>query len=336
MVGVTACASADESSDTSPPSTEITTTSTAVETTTTSEAATSTSSVPEVARTDLLFMTQDGRELLADVYVPDGDGPFPVVVAFHGLPSDKNENRPVGRQFAESGFLTFVPTWLPRGAFTANPMPEDMLGTYEAATCILAYAQEQAELYGGDPSRTVTYGFSGGSQPAAWLGLGHTTVLAPGCVADQDAVAPVGAVLGDSEYFLHSLLFDHGFAADPIGMQQRVADFVDPATWPATLSAVFRIWSAELATFPRTINDAWDEDSWLAIRDPDGSIRSDLEDLGLLDDQLVSHIDEGILLTSRLARHGLDATHDLYPGGHESFDKLPLMADYIHDILATN
>jgi acetyl esterase/lipase len=283
-----------------------------------------------------MFMTQDGRELLVDVYVPDGDGPFPVVVAFHGLPSDKDENKPIGRQFAESGLLTFVPTWLPKGAFTAEPMPEDMLAAFEAATCSLAFAQAHAERYGGDPTRTVTYGFSGGSQPAAWLGLGHATVLVPGCVADDVPVAPVGAVLGDSEYFLHSELFDHGFATDPVGMQERVADFVDPATWPETLTAAFRIWSAEFATFPRYTDDAWDEDSWLASRDPDGSIRSDLDDLGLLNDQVISHIDEGALLTLRLTRHGLDATHDLYPGGHESFDKLEQMADYIHDLLATD
>ncbi len=334
-VGLAGCGSGDDISDASSSTTTTPPASTVAESTTTTQAATSTSLAPEAATRDVLFMTQDGRELLVDVYVPEGDGPFPVVVAFHGLPSDKDENQPIGRQFAESGLLTFVPTWLPKAAFTADPMPEDLLGSYEAATCILAFAQEQAERYGGDPSRTVTYGFSGGSQPAAWLGLGHTTELAPGCVTDRDPVAPVGAVLGDSEYFLHSEFFDHGFATDPIGMQQRVADFVDPATWPETLTAAFRIWSVEIATFPRHVEDAWDEDSWLAIRDPDGSIRSDLDDLGLLDDQLVSHIDEGTLLTMRLARHGLDATHDLYPGGHESFDKLPQMADYIHDVLAT-
>ena len=50
----------------------------------------------------------------------------------------------------------------------------------------------------------------------------------------------VGAVLGDSEYLLHSEFFDHGFATDPEGMLQRVADFVDPATWPPDLQDIYQ------------------------------------------------------------------------------------------------
>jgi hypothetical protein len=141
-------------------------------------------------------------------------------------------------------------------------------------------------------------------------------------------------VLGDSEYFLHSEFFDYGFATDPEGMQQRVVDFVDPATWPETLSAAFRVWSVEGATMARPIADPWDEESWLASRDPDGSIRTDLETLGLHDAQQISHIDEGALLTMRLTDHGLDTTHDLFPGGHESFDKLDEMVTYIFEVLA--
>lgn len=333
MVGLAACGSVDGAGDTSWSTTATTTpVSTAAVSVTTTQP-TPTSSVPEDATEDVLFMTQDGHELLVDVYVPDGKGPHPVVVAFHGLPSNKDENRPIGHRFAEAGLLTFVPTWLPKEVWSADPLPEDLLANYEAATCILAFAQERAERYGGDPTRSVTYGFSGGSQPAAWLGLGHATDMPAGCVAVDPPTPPMGAVLGDSEYFLHSEFFDHGFATDPAGMQERIADFVDPETWPDTLSAVFRIWSVEGATLARAIDDPWDEDAWFAGRDPDGSIRADLDGLGLLDDREISHIDEGALLTMRLTRHGLDATHDLYPGGHESFDKLTRMAGYIHEIL---
>lgn len=316
---LTSTTTTEAPSTTAAPATTITTT-TAVE--------------PEAATTDVLFMTQDGHELLVDVYVPDEGGPHPVVVAFHGLPSNKDENRPIGREFAESGLLTFVPTWLTKEQWTAEPFPEDMIANYEAATCILAFAQEHAERYGGDPSQTVVFGFSAGAQPAAWLGLGHTTDMPQGCVAVDPPSPPVGAVLGDSEYFLHSEFFDYGFATDPAGMQQRVADFVDPATWPETLSAAFRVWSVEGATLARPIADSWDEESWLASRDPDGSIRTDLETVGLHDAQQISHIDEGALLTMRLTDHGLDATHDLFPGGHESFDKLDDMVTYIFEVLA--
>ena len=83
-----------------------------------------------------------------------------------------------------------------------------------------------------------------------------------------------------------------------------------------------------------TFVEPGDEESWLASRDPDGSIRTDLETVGLHDAQQISHIDEGALLTMRLTAHGLDATHDLFPGHHESFDKLDHMATYIREVLA--
>lgn len=331
VLAVSACSTATEA-DTAPGSSSAPSTTIAVST----SVVTSTTAESEAPTRDVLFMTQDGHELLVDVYVPEGDGPHPVVVAFHGLPSNKDENRPIGRTFAEFGLLTFLPTWLPKEAWTPDPMPEDLIASYEAATCILAFAQGHAERYGGDPTRTVVYGFSGGGQPAAWLGVGHLTDVAPGCEATDPPSSPIGAVLGDSEYFLHSEFFDFGFAADPVGMQERVADFVDPATWPETLSATFRVWSVEGATLARPIADLWDEQSWLAIRDPEGSIRTDLEAMGLHDAQQISHIDEGALIAMRLAAQGLDATHDLFPGIHESFDKLDDMVTYIEEVLAAH
>jgi acetyl esterase/lipase len=336
VFAASACGSNSESTDFAGSQTTVTTvvSTTLGETTTTQVVSTTNAGEPKVATTDVLFMTQEGHELLVDVYVPEEGGPHSVVVAFHGLPSNKDENRPIGREFAESGLLTFVPTWLTKEQWTADPLPADLIANYEAATCILAFAQEHAERYGGDPTQTVVYGFSAGAQPAAWLGLGHTTDVPQGCVAVGSPSPPVGAVLGDSEYVLHSEFFDYGFATDPEGMQRRVADFVDPATWPDTLSAAFRVWSVEGATLARPIADLWDKESWLASRDPDGSIRTDLETLGLHNAGQISHIDEGVLLTMRLTGHGLDATHDLFPGGHESFDKLDDMVTYIFEVLA--
>ena len=64
----------------------VSSTTTAAEPTTTTAAETTTTSDPGfVEATDLVYMTIDGIELLMDVYTPAGEGPWPVVVAFHGL-----------------------------------------------------------------------------------------------------------------------------------------------------------------------------------------------------------------------------------------------------------
>jgi len=43
-------------------------------------------------------MTVNGVDLLMDVYIPAGEGPWPVVVAFHGVDSrgkDSQDNIPI-------------------------------------------------------------------------------------------------------------------------------------------------------------------------------------------------------------------------------------------------
>jgi acetyl esterase/lipase len=281
----------------------------------------------------LPYLTADGHEHRVDVYVPEGEGPFPVAVLFGGLLATRRDLAALAAAVADEEMVVFAPTWLIDP--TWNPLPEDMMTGFETATCALAFAQQEAAGFRGDPARIAVHGMSAGGQPAAWLALGHRTDLVPGCVSTQPPAPPIGAVLGDSEYFLHSEIFQHGFDSDLEGMQARVRDFVDSSTWPDDLSAVFRIWSAEDATLSREVVDAWDEAGWMAQRDPDGTIRKDLEELGLLDDGEISHIDEATLLADRLQAAGLDATHDIFPGGHEIDDKYPEMIAYLAEITST-
>jgi len=46
-----------------------------------------------VEATDLVYMTINGAELLMDVYTPAVEGPWPVVVAFHGIDSDGKDGQ---------------------------------------------------------------------------------------------------------------------------------------------------------------------------------------------------------------------------------------------------
>ena len=217
-----------------------------------------------------------------------------------------------------------------------KPLPDDLTSGFEVSTCALAFAQQEAAAYGGDPDRIVTYGFSAGSQPAAWLALGHATTPISGCMASGPTNAPVGAVLGDSEYFMHTTLYQEGFDTDSAGMQAHVAALIDPTTWPDDLSARFRIWSAPFGTGTRTFDDAWDDDGWFAQRDPDGTIRADLDALGQLDDGIISFFDEGILLAYRLESVGADVTVDEFPGGHRVGDKVPELVAFLLDAAGTS
>jgi hypothetical protein len=75
---------------------------------------------------------------------------------------------------------------------------------------------------------------------------------------------------------------------------------------------------------PRTIDP-----EWIDQRDPDGSIRADLERLGLLENGMVSTIDAGQLLALRMEQAGLNVAINEYPGGHQDLGKSEELVAYI-------
>lgn len=94
-----------------------------------------------------------------------------------------------------------------------------------------------------------------------------------------------------------------------------------------TLSVI--LWVAEKGTNQRVFLDSADDTAWLVARDPSGSIRADLDELGELDDGVISTVDAGRLLELRLTRAGFEATLDEYPGGHTVSNKIPELVDYL-------
>jgi acetyl esterase/lipase len=196
----------------------------------------------------------------------------------------------------------------------------------------LAFAQQEAALYGGDPNRTVIYGISGGATAGAQWVLGPKLDLTSGCLAQTPPIAPVGAVFGDAEYFRHATWWDGAFDQDIEEMQTITAETVDPAFWNTDLPKRILVWVAADGSFPRSFDDPWDNNGWFAQRDPDGTIREDLDALGELDDGVITYIDEGLLLAHRLQQAGIDATFEILPGGHTSLDKVPEIVAYLLDV----
>ena len=283
-----------------------------------------------VETSDVVYMTINGVELLMDVYEPQGDGPWPVVVAFHGLsPSGKDDfsNTVVAQEAASEGMVVFAPSWIAGDPF---PITIDDFEMFKAsANCAVAFAQENAANYRGDPTNTVVYGFSAGA------GAGLLATVQPsggpieGCESEASPAPISGAVLGDGEYLIYTQSWDGAFEADIDAMQDAVASLTDASYWPPDLDTDFFLWVAEQGTTPRTFSDPSDETGWLALRDPDGSIRADLDRLDQLDDRTITVIDAGQLLELRLSEAGITVTLDEYPGGHTTGDKVAELVDYL-------
>ena len=254
---------------------------------------------------DFTYLMVDGEAFEGDIYVPEGEGPWPVVVMFHGNPDTKDGRYTtvVAEAAAAAGMYVFVPNWL-TGVTRFTPELFDFFSA--AANCAVAYAQPDPDV----SLPVVVYGFSAGVGPAS------------------------GAALGDGEYFLQSTIFDGAFAADLEAMQARVATIVDPSLWPADMETRFFLWFADGGTAPRGFGDPWDETGWLAQRDPDGSIRDDLDRLGQLDDGVISFIDEAQFMALRLEEAGIEVTLDNYPGRHTTLDKVPELVGYLTEAAA--
>jgi len=274
------------------------------------------------------YMTIDGREVQLDIYAPTSDGPWPVVVAFHGQGArDAPTTRTVAIDAAAQGMLVFTPTWLDGHSF---PLTADVMDVMrQRASCAVAFAQQQATELGGDPDRTVVYGFSAGLTPAMSAALAPAEGPIPGCATDASPTQVTGVVAGEGDYFLYTSIFDDAFRGDPVGMQAQAATFVDPSVWPKDLDAEFFLWTAGDGSEPRTVGDVTDETGLLSQRDPTGSIRADLERLGQLEDGVITLVDAGRLMADRLAAAGLEVTLDEYPGGHTTLDKVPELIGYM-------
>jgi hypothetical protein len=225
--------------------------------------------------------------------------------------------------------LVFAPTWI-----AGDPFPlgvDDIVDLRHAASCATAAAQEWAGELGGDVAATVVHGFSAGAGPALAAMVAPLGDV-PGCSTAAAPVPVAGAVLGDGEYFYQSAAFDGAFAEDLQAMRREVAALSDPARWPNDLSANVFTWAAADGTAPRPIEDPTAPGNWLDRRDPDGSIRADLERLDGFDDGIVDYVDAARFIDLRLSEFGLDTELVVFPGGHSVADKVAQLVSAIERV----
>lgn len=119
---------------------------------------------------------------LMDVHVPEGPGPFPVVVTFHGASGGKAAMSELAATLAEHGFLVFNAEWLaPIRPLTAAAVER----SFEAAACALRFADARARDFGGDASSLTVIGLSAG-------GLAGAVVVLGGDEFEGECAAPRG------------------------------------------------------------------------------------------------------------------------------------------------
>lgn len=120
----------------------------------------------------LTAIDPDASDQLLDIYWPEGNGPWPVVVYAHGLSEskDKDLSQEFGKAMAEQGAVVFVIDYDPN-------LPDIMIlkdgrayrELAETASCSVRYAREKAPEFNGNPEQIIWVGFSAG---------GYTGVMA--------------------------------------------------------------------------------------------------------------------------------------------------------------
>jgi acetyl esterase/lipase len=105
-----------------------------------------------------------GERNLLDLYRPDGDGPFPVVLQVHGgswMSGRKDtQQQPIVRRLAQQGYLVACATYRRGGSARLPDHVEDV----KAA---IAWLRAEAAGHGGDPSFVAVVGGSAGAHLAA-------------------------------------------------------------------------------------------------------------------------------------------------------------------------
>lgn len=163
--------------------------------------------LPEVAacHDDVLVREVDGTRVTADVVVPKGAGPHPVLVYLHGggwVCGSPKTHRKLAHRFAEAGYLVFNIDYrlAPEAPF---PAPFD--------DCVHAvrWAAAEAERFGGDASRLAVGGDSAG---------GNLSAAAVAALADDPDGPKVSAAL------LIYGVFDFATMGDAPAGQEAPAD----------------------------------------------------------------------------------------------------------------
>ena len=152
-----------------------------------------------------------------DVYVSTRPSsttrPAPVILFVHGGGWARGDK--TNRQVVEPK----ISHWVDQGylVISANyrMLPTPVAQQADDVAAAIAFAQSQAELWGGDPKRFILMGHSAGAHLVALIGAGARTAVKPqpwrGTVMLDSAALDVPAIMNNR----HLGLYDRAFGTDP-------------------------------------------------------------------------------------------------------------------------
>jgi len=114
-------------------------------------------------RSGIEIAKKGNRVLSTDIHSPQGEGPFPVLIYFHGggwFAGSPKSHRKICHRFAEAGYLVFNVDY---ALAPENPFPEGFNDCMEAIRWVFGHCNE----FGGDPTRLSVGGDSAGGNLAA-------------------------------------------------------------------------------------------------------------------------------------------------------------------------
>ena len=259
---------------------------------------------------------------MLDVYAPAEAGPWPVVVLLHGAPSTVSERVYLGeyaRKIVDLGFVVFNADWGRATAGQTSGFSYDrQVAVNSQAACAVEFARTHAAEYGGDPDTMILFGHSAGAQTGAMVTFARPKPSS-GCLG--------GTTLGDIDALVTweggwvmsvpSYWHDPTLAADP-----RILDLMTPWAYLAEhkdQKVVMLMSDHPGAIFEREVGDPWAADSWLAVRDPSGDLRRQLEANGAFADGILDFTEVQQLLYSVLEAQGNPVSLDVMPGSMHDY-----------------
>jgi acetyl esterase/lipase len=178
---------------------------------------TTTETPSPIVVTDVVY-NQDPAQVL-DVHVPDGDGPFPTIMAIHGggfYAGSKRDYSRHAEHFVDSG-IAFVTIDYRLAPSTTHP------GQVEDVHCALAWVHENADRYRFDPSNIVVMGGSAGGYLTGMLATANDRDRYLGdCPYDLPADPLAGAVTLYG-IFDYTDLDNHDYPPGLMGAASRLA-----------------------------------------------------------------------------------------------------------------
>ena len=133
--------------------------------------------LPEIGNflTQVEISKKEDHSLTTDIHIPKGEGPFPLLVYFHGggwISGSPKSHRKICHRFAEAGFLVFNVDY---ALAPENPFPQGFDECCES----LRWVVGNAEKYNGDSNRLSVGGDSAG---------GNLTAACAAALADDSEV----------------------------------------------------------------------------------------------------------------------------------------------------